>query len=57
MSTEPESRYARIGIVVDSACDLPRDFLDQHNDTGKGALTLGFPEEPHAVKFQSPAVN
>ena len=20
----------RIGIVVDSACDLPREFLDQH---------------------------
>ena len=20
----------RIGIVVDSACDLPRDFLDKH---------------------------
>jgi fatty acid-binding protein DegV len=21
----------RIGLVVDSACDLPREFLDKHN--------------------------
>ena len=31
MSSELESRNARIGLVVDSACDLSRRFLDKHN--------------------------
>lgn len=31
MSSEPEVRHVRIGLVVDSTCDLSRDFLDQHN--------------------------
>ena len=31
MSSELESRTTRIGLVVDSACDLSHDFLDQHN--------------------------
>ena len=56
MTTEPESRYVRIGLVVDSACDSLRDFLDQYNDASKGELTIDFTEEPHAIKLQSPAV-
>lgn len=57
MSTELESRYARIGLVVDSACDSPRDLLDQYNDTRESAIPIDFATELYAIKLQSPAVD
>ena len=46
MSTELESRYARIGLVVDSSFDSsfdsPRDLLDHYNDAREDAIPIDF---------------